>query len=148
MKTLLSQLILWLAVSFSVNAQPSKYFPNSNESSQNTCYVNAEFDRVHRENAEFKAHLVDQNEQGVHVRIYRMKSNTLLCTGIYESEDLTTRNGLFVFYYPNGKIESSGRYKDDIKVGEWKRYTIDGTEKPSLYYTDERFSMLTSLATN
>lgn len=149
MKTLLSQLILWLAVSFSVNAQPSVDISNNNDHTSKTYFLNADFEHVNDlDNADFKVHMIEENHLGVHVRMYRIKSNTLLCTGTFASEELTIKDGKFTFYYPNGNVESKGEYKDNIKIGEWKRFELDGSEKPSLHYTHERYELLTDLASN
>ena len=37
------------------------------------------------------------------------------------------KHGPYFYYYKNGQIKISGRYKDGKKHGEWKYYKQDGT---------------------
>jgi antitoxin component YwqK of YwqJK toxin-antitoxin module len=43
-------------------------------------------------------------------------------------------NGIWYYYYPSGKIESTGTFKDDISFGKWIWYYEDGTIKEEGYY--------------
>lgn len=43
-------------------------------------------------------------------------------------------NGLFTFYFSNGKVESEGAYEMGLKSGSWKRYTRDGNRRADRYY--------------
>ena len=44
-------------------------------------------------------------------------------------------NGIWTYYYPSGKIESTGTFKDDIIIGKWIFYYEDGTIKEEGFYT-------------
>ncbi len=44
----------------------------------------------------------------------------------YEVKD-GIKNGDFILYYPNGKIEMQGKLVNDKNEGEWKYYLPDGT---------------------
>ena len=146
MKTFITALFIWMAISFTTNAQPSEYSPSDFITSPSTRMFDADFNQTtDSKRASFKGQLIYHNGENVQVRMYRIKSNTLLFEGEFTSIDLKIKEGHFTFYYPNGKVESEGVYKNDIKIGEWKRYQLDGSEKPSLYYTDERYSMLTNM---
>jgi antitoxin component YwqK of YwqJK toxin-antitoxin module len=46
-------------------------------------------------------------------------------------------DGDFVFYHPNGKVESEGEYVRGVKVGTWKRYEPSGKPKADRYYPVE-----------
>jgi antitoxin component YwqK of YwqJK toxin-antitoxin module len=43
-------------------------------------------------------------------------------------------NGEWSYYYPSGRIESRGGFKDDIVVGKWIWYYEDGTIKEEGFY--------------
>ncbi len=36
------------------------------------------------------------------------------------------RNGLYYAYYPNGRYFMKGKYKENLKVGQWIYYDVDG----------------------
>ncbi len=46
-------------------------------------------------------------------------------------------DGHFTFYYQNGQIESEGIYARGIKVGNWKRFDMNGKRKSDRYYPEE-----------
>jgi hypothetical protein len=56
--------------------------------------------------------------------------------------------GVFTFYYPDGSIESRGAYEKGVKVGNWERYTSDGTRKPDRYYNPESVDMIRAVMEN
>lgn len=55
--------------------------------------------------------------------------------------ELPKKNGMWKFYYPNGKLKAEGEYMLDKKNGEWKVYRIDGTldnEESGKYQLDKK----------
>lgn len=54
-------------------------------------------------------------------------------------------DGHFVYYHPNGKIESEGEFVKGIKVGYWKRYDANGTPKQDRYYPAESADKIRAL---
>jgi antitoxin component YwqK of YwqJK toxin-antitoxin module len=54
-------------------------------------------------------------------------------------------HGLFVFYFPNGTIESEGIYEYGFKSGAWKRFEANGSQKPDRYYKPESGDLLRAL---
>lgn len=54
-------------------------------------------------------------------RIYTM-DGVLKAEGRYADAELQVEQGLFVFYFPDGKVESTGNYENGKKSGVWKRY--------------------------
>ncbi len=46
------------------------------------------------------------------------------------------RHGPYFFYYRDGDIKISGRYKDGEKHGRWEHYTEDGTLKKVVQYKE------------
>jgi len=46
------------------------------------------------------------------------------------------KHGVSLKKYPNGAIHYTGEYKDDIQVGIWKTYDVDGKLLDSTNYTE------------
>ncbi|MEZ4740374.1 MAG: TonB family protein [Flavobacteriales bacterium] len=66
-------------------------------------------------------------------RIYTMDGR-LKAEGRYKDEDLTIEEGLFVYYYTNGQVESKGAYAMGQKSGVWERYdTMGGALAEKVY---------------
>ena len=60
---------------------------------------------------------------------------TLQMEGNYSSEGF--RDGNFIFYYSNGKIEAQGRFVKDRLYGNWIFNYPDETKKAKLYYSGD-----------
>lgn len=58
-------------------------------------------------------------------------SDTTLMEGNYSSGK---KNGVFVFYYDNGKIKSKGKYENDKRIGYWKYYYENGQIKQTILF--------------
>lgn len=56
--------------------------------------------------------------------------------------DSYLENGKFTFYYKFGAKESEGLYEKGARVGTWKRYGPDGSEKTQRFYNPEGAAML------
>ncbi len=54
----------------------------------------------------------------------------------YEVKD-GIKNGDFILYYPNGKIEMQGKLVNDKNEGEWKYYLPDGTLQTTGSYVND-----------
>lgn len=80
----------------------------------------------------------DNNTYFVQVVSVKQNSDTLYW-GNYHDRLLTTEHGLFKYFYFNGRPESEGEFKMGTKVGTWKRWNFDGTERPDRFYSDEKF---------
>jgi TonB family protein len=75
-----------------------------------------------------------------YVEVVSVKQNTdTLYWGNYYDRLLTLEHGQFKYFYFNGRSESEGEFKMGIKVGSWKRWNFDGTERPDRFYSDEKF---------
>ncbi|MCC6599549.1 MAG: hypothetical protein IT223_02630 [Crocinitomicaceae bacterium] len=64
-----------------------------------------------------------------------------------DGEYLLTENGYiehgkFRFYYPDGSLESEGRYDRGVRVGIWKRFTPQGDPRTDRYYNPEGAALL------
>lgn len=60
-------------------------------------------------------------------------NHELLMEGEYAANG--KKNGLFTFYFPNGKKESSGHYEMDKMFGRWHWYYPDEKERAEVYFT-------------
>src|SRR5690349_16351626 len=49
---------------------------------------------------------------------YNVEDNKLICEGEYN--DKGQRDGLFRFYYPNGKLMLSGKFWQGLMLGDWE----------------------------
>lgn len=47
------------------------------------------------------------------------------------------KEGDFITYYPNNKIQMIGKMKENKNVGEWKYYFSDGSLETSGFYDDD-----------
>lgn len=55
--------------------------------------------------------------------------------GAYLDSALNVEDGIFTFYYANGRMESSGQYARGVKTGTWLRFALDGTKLAERHYT-------------
>lgn len=66
-------------------------------------------------------------------RIWTMEGK-LKAEGCYEDAELKVAHGIFTFFHPNGKVESTGNYDHGVKSGVWHRYDTWGTELAEKIY--------------
>ncbi|MBL0128963.1 MAG: energy transducer TonB [Flavobacteriales bacterium] len=57
--------------------------------------------------------------------------------GSYSDAQLTIQQGSFVFYHPNGRVESRGEYVNGLKTGIWERFDAWGQELAEKIYDPE-----------
>ncbi|MBL7941802.1 MAG: hypothetical protein JNM00_03500 [Flavobacteriales bacterium] len=63
------------------------------------------------------------------------KDRTIKARGRYCLENKQwLEDGPFVYFHANGKVESEGMFDRGQKVGEWRRFDENGTEKAPRYY--------------
>jgi MORN repeat variant len=62
----------------------------------------------------------------------------LIAEGGFVNSDLTVPDGPFTFYHSNGQIESTGTYKNGLKVGVWQRFSASGQPMAEKVY-DQNF---------
>lgn len=75
----------------------------------------------------------EKSSEGYHVKAYFL-SGELKMDGWYADEEMQVEQGLFTYFYQSGQIESVGEYQEGVKVGIWKRFDSNGTEKPEKVY--------------
>lgn len=64
-----------------------------------------------------------------HIEDYTM-DHQLMMKGEYSNDGY--KNGMFEFYYPNGKLEQKGNYINDKMQGRWEFYYPDGKLKAEI----------------
>ena len=69
-------------------------------------------------------------------KIYALDGK-LKAEGRFKDEALTLEEGPFVFYHPNGKVESKGTYAMGNKSGIWERYDVWGQPLAEKVYNPE-----------
>lgn len=69
-------------------------------------------------------------------KIYTLDGK-LKAEGRFKNEALTLEEGPFVFYHPNGKVESKGVYATGNKSGIWERYDVWGQPLAEKIYNPE-----------
>jgi hypothetical protein len=67
-----------------------------------------------------------KKEGGQYIGYVRSKEGALRAIGHYMEIDLRTPHGNFTYYYPDGSIESAGRYCAGVKCGVWQRFDPRG----------------------
>jgi len=66
-------------------------------------------------------------------RIWTMEGK-LKAEGCYQDAELKVAHGIFSFFHPNGKVESTGNYDNGVKSGVWHRYDTWGMELAEKVY--------------
>lgn len=69
-----------------------------------------------------------------HVEDYYANEKKEEMEGDYLDSALTLGDGMFYWYYPNGKFKGKGRYANGKKQGAWRHYYENGSLKDSGFY--------------
>ncbi len=77
---------------------------------------------------------VAENENGIFEVVARYNDGVIRMKGSYLDKNLEVEEGLFEYFYFNGRIESKGEFIGGVKSGPWKRWDIQGEEKASRIY--------------
>lgn len=100
-----------------------------------------------KRHATFVRSLELQDDQSYLAEVKDMDGN-LKFRGRYAIiEGRFVEHGEFTFFYPNGKVESSGSYDNGVKVGNWKRFTSNGQQRPDRYYDPASATLIRSVMT-
>ncbi|MBL7950505.1 MAG: hypothetical protein JNM62_02190 [Flavobacteriales bacterium] len=79
--------------------------------------------------------IVEAGADGLyHVRI-RSAQRIQRMEGTYLDSALAIPHGRFIYYHPNGRIESVGEYDRGVKVGTWYTQDITGQGRAERTYT-------------
>lgn len=99
-------------------------------------YLDKFLEQCKRGKASYTMEVVGHTDSAIQVEVRNMKG-VLKMKGAYTDEALTTEHGEFTYYYPNGKIESRGRYTLGSKSGLWLRFHQNGQPKAERLYDNE-----------
>lgn len=102
----------------------------------NKIYLDSRMDVVkNAKHAAYYQTVESAGDKGFHVKAYFM-SGELKMDGYYKDEAATVPNGIFTYYYKNGKKESTGNFSNGMKTGVWQRFNPDGSKKAEKVYKD------------
>lgn len=106
---------------------------SSNSCNEDRLWLDSGLRQTHEGRASFYAESTGRDSIGTIGTIFRL-DGTVLAVGYFKDSSMARMDGPFVFYWPNGNVESMGAYEDGFKAGEWRRFSIDGTElTPRIY---------------
>jgi hypothetical protein len=98
-------------------------------------YLDATFKETVRKKATYVREMKHRHDKIYDAKVYEVSGGKLKMEGRYHvTPSEVSEHGIFTYYYENGSIESRGEYEMGVKVGSWKRFAQDGTEKPERYY--------------
>lgn len=93
--------------------------------------------RTDEKSAVFQLRLKSISDDQLEGVLYDAAENVKAKGTYIEWDGKIVEDGYFVYYYYNGQVESEGVFSQGVKVGLWKRYSIDGVEKaPKNYPTN------------
>lgn len=113
---------------------------------RHTTYLDATFQETVKRKAFFVRTLNTINDSLLEAKVVECESTKLKMKGTFLlRQQQLMEHGHFIFYYPNGQIESEGMYEYGYKMGAWKRFTAQGDQRPDRFYKAERSEMLRAL---
>jgi TonB family protein len=87
-------------------------------------------------NAVYYRKLYQLSEDTWQAKDYFIGGN-LQMTGQFKTQAAKEEKGVFIYYYKNGQIESTGLYVNGHKDGEWKAYYSDGKIKSEAIWDNQ-----------
>lgn len=78
--------------------------------------------------------LSTKTDSGWYTKEYLLTMNKLQMLGLFEDKENTIKNGIFYWFYPNGKIKTIGKYVHNNKQGIWLQYNSNGSLYDSSNY--------------
>lgn len=67
---------------------------------------------------------------------YLIRERKILHSLVYKDSLCKIKNGEYIQFYPNGKLETKGIFKLDKKEGIWLSYHFNGKMKDSAFYSN------------
>lgn len=95
-------------------------------------YFNAAFVPVPKASATYVGIAYPENSKWT--AVVTNDSGTILMTGNYKDKSLKIRDGLFTFFYSNGKTQLRGMYINNSQEGVWMIWYPGGQRKDSVNY--------------
>lgn len=99
-------------------------------------YLTASLEHTAKKNAAF-FRVSNGQKDGLFVGATYAMDGKLKAEGTYQDEQLTVAHGSFVFYHPNGQVESRGDYVRGRKAGLWERFDAGGNALAEKVYDPE-----------
>jgi hypothetical protein len=100
-------------------------------------HLDAGYQRVNEEAAKYSLRLQPAGEGAFTGRLLSDDGAVIFEGRYIPWKNTYIEDGLFTFFYPDGKIESSGSYERGARTGVWKRYQPDGSARPNRFYPPE-----------
>lgn len=73
-------------------------------------------------------------DSGWYTKDYILTINKLQMSGLFEDKENNIKNGIFYWFFPDGKIKTIGKYTHNLKDGTWLQYYSNGSLEDSLNY--------------
>lgn len=100
-----------------------------------TTYLDAQFQETVKRKAVYVREMKHDHDKIYNAKVYEVETKKLKMEGKFSvTPSKVTEHGIFTYYYENGAVESRGEFDLGLKIGSWKRFTQDGTERPDRYY--------------
>ena len=100
--------------------------------------LDSKSEKASPDQARYHRRLVRVNDTLFVAEVFDLEKR-LRFTGNYMfSKGKLVEHGEFVFFYPDGSIESKGLYDLGIKIGTWQRLAENGAKRPDKYYNPAR----------
>jgi TonB family protein len=95
-------------------------------------YFNAAFAIVPKTSSIYSGMVYPENNKWA--TVVKNDSGNILMTGTYKDKSLKIRDGLFTFFYPNGKQQMRGTYVNNAQDDLWMSWYPGGEIKDSLHF--------------
>jgi len=80
---------------------------------------------------------VIENKKGLwQEQCFYVYEKTIRSTGSYVDSSLKTKQGDFIWFYPNGDLERKGRFENGEQVGTWVSFHHNGIMRDSAFYVN------------
>ncbi len=107
--------------------------------------LDAKLEKTSPDKARYHRRLVRVNDTLFFAEVFDLKERLRFTGNYIFKEGKLKEQGEFVFYYPNGEVESRGMYHDGFKVGNWERFAENGAQRPDKYYQPTRSKELNAI---
>lgn len=107
--------------------------------------LNSKLEKTSPDQARYHRRLVRVNDTLFVAEVFDLEQRLRFTGNYLFSKGKLLEHGEFVFFFPNGTIESKGLYDQGIKIGTWQRFAENGAKRPDKYYNPARTEELRSV---
>jgi len=119
-----------------VSVLPLLFFASVNAQSDTLqFYVDGSGNKVDEKLASYYRVAIRQNTYW-QVFDLTLLSNKIQMKGFYKDDSLKTKEGPFEYFYPSGKTSGKGSYQNGSMNGLWKWWYVDGRLRDSVFYKE------------